>query len=425
MKNVLLIGAIFGVSACVPVTTTQTYTEKTLFYDNHNYEPFVGVVQVLAASQDSPVPYPAFRAGQGEMMVRFDLLEENYRPVMLRLTHCNADWKRSVLQDIQFLNTYNEFRISQFDYSAGTKVNYVSYQTTVPVPIIGGNYLLTAYEENQPDNPIFTRRIVVFEPVLSITANIERSSVVAQRISHHQMQFGFGYGSLPMTNPLQDFSVVILQNHNWTKALVNPQPTAVKPDTKTLEYEPFSGELNFPGVNEFRFFDLRATEFRGINVGHLQKRPEDIQAVLALDKPRTDFAYAQINNDLNGGFFLENIDPGDTQLQSEYVEVTFQLQAEEVPGQVFIASALDNWRRTPQNTLRYQSETGRYVGTILLKQGFYNYQYWVDEPTGRSSFILEGTHFQSQNDYEILVYYRDPARNFDQLLGYRRLSSRE
>jgi len=53
---------------------------------------------------------------------------------------------------------------------------------------------------------------------------------------------------------------------------------------------------------------------------------------------------------------------------------------------------------------------------MLLKQGFYNYEYWGDSPDDPNQ--IEGDHFQTENMYEVLVYYRPFQPMADLLVGY-------
>ena len=76
--------------------------------------------------------------------------------------------------------------------------------------------------------------------------------------------------------------------------------------------------------------------------------------------------------------------------------------------------------------MRYDKKTARYTTDVILKQGFYNYQYIVDSDTLGLNYF-EGDHFETENIYEILAYYRPMNLGADLLLGYTRvtLNSRE
>ena len=57
---------------------------------------------------------------------------------------------------------------------------------------------------------------------------------------------------------------------------------------------------------------------------------------------------------------------------------------------------------------------------IYLKQGYYNYHYALNDTSTNSidvSFI-EGSHYQTRNDYYIYVYYRAIGNRYDRLVGF-------
>ena len=72
--------------------------------------------------------------------------------------------------------------------------------------------------------------------------------------------------------------------------------------------------------------------------------------------------------------------------------------------------------------MTYNASTGFYETSILLKQGFYNYMYFVKSPN-LPYYYFEGSHQETQNRYEIFVYFREQGKIFDRIVGYRRFSS--
>ena len=66
----------------------------------------------------------------------------------------------------------------------------------------------------------------------------------------------------------------------------------------------------------------------------------------------------------------------------------------------------------------YDEKMKGYKATLLLKQGWYDYQYGLKTPYGHSLKEIEGEHFQTENEYEILVYYREMGSRYDELIGY-------
>jgi hypothetical protein len=56
---------------------------------------------------------------------------------------------------------------------------------------------------------------------------------------------------------------------------------------------------------------------------------------------------------------------------------------------------------------------------LLLKQGWYNYEY-AFVPAGSNVpevAHFEGSHYETENDYLILTYFRDPGVRYDRLTG--------
>ena len=66
-----------------------------------------------------------------------------------------------------------------------------------------------------------------------------------------------------------------------------------------------------------------------------------------------------------------------------------------------------------------------YEGVLLLKQGFYNYKYVLKQNEVLFKNTLSGSHSLAENDYLILVYYRNIGSRYDALVGVGRANSFE
>ena len=67
--------------------------------------------------------------------------------------------------------------------------------------------------------------------------------------------------------------------------------------------------------------------------------------------------------------------------------------------------------------MNFDPASGFYQNTQLLKQGWYNYQYLVEDNQLPPNHF-EGSHFETENFYEVLFYYRPFQPNADLLIGY-------
>jgi hypothetical protein len=115
---------------------------------------------------------------------------------------------------------------------------------------------------------------------------------------------------------------------------------------------------------------------------------------------------------------LENVEPRKSLMESEYVKTHFFLAKEEpINSDVYIMGELSNWAFNQNNRMTYNQELKGYTGSLLLKQGWYNYLYYA--PSAPDPFLLEGNHYETENQYEIIVYHRPVGSRADLIIGYR------
>ena len=71
--------------------------------------------------------------------------------------------------------------------------------------------------------------------------------------------------------------------------------------------------------------------------------------------------------------------------------------------------------------MTYDMESQTYHAAILQKQGYYSYQYLMDD--GRLA-PSEGNFWETENRYQALVYYKGAGERTWRLVGYRALVTR-
>ena len=80
---------------------------------------------------------------------------------------------------------------------------------------------------------------------------------------------------------------------------------------------------------------------------------------------------------------------------------------------------MTNWGKSEQSEMVWNDEFKVYQSTMLLKQGWYDYQYAYKNSDGEFDTLpFEGSHFETENEYEVLVYFRNLGSRYDQLVGY-------
>ncbi|HHU35332.1 MAG TPA: DUF5103 domain-containing protein, partial [Bacteroidetes bacterium] len=75
--------------------------------------------------------------------------------------------------------------------------------------------------------------------------------------------------------------------------------------------------------------------------------------------------------------------------------------------------------------MEYDESREEYTKSLLLKQGWYNFQYVLVDAQGKTDELMfEGSHYETENDYLIIVYYRNPRERYDRIIGYQSIKSR-
>ena len=76
--------------------------------------------------------------------------------------------------------------------------------------------------------------------------------------------------------------------------------------------------------------------------------------------------------------------------------------------------------------MRYNKECLCYQLPTTLKNGFYDYYYGVVPEGGNALDIqmIEGSSYETENDYLFLVYYREYGGLYDQLVAVQKHNTR-
>lgn len=391
--------------------------QKKLRLEDYSYEEQIRTVLFYPAS-NQPHPYlrpAAASLQQQNLILEFDDIQDNRDNYYLRLVHCTFDWKPSGLRDLDFMAEYNEFPLNTFTNSANTHLPYVHYHLPVPAVKLPGNYVAMVYRNDRSD-VVLTRRFLIYDSrarLLPDAALAGRGNLFPGR---QQVNFSVDYSGVDVPNPLEQIHVTIRQNQRWDNAKINVPPSFVREFNKQIEYRFFDEQQLFEGGCEFRFVDFRSLQAPGQNTLAINRKVKPYELSVQPDKTRATEAYSQIR-DRNGLYIIEDLDFGNGPLTGNYLFVDFALQHAPIQGNVYVVGAFNMWARTPENKMRYNATKERYEATLVLKQGFYDYEYWVESPTLGPRHV-EGSHFQTENYYEVLVYYRPFQPQADLLIGY-------
>lgn len=365
--------------------------------------------------------------GDQKITLQFDDLGEHPRDMYYRFQHCSSDWKTSGLQRMDYQTGYNTALMPGYDYSFNTIQSYIHYSVEFPNDDIqltkSGNYVIQIFEDDDSNKPILTARFMIVEPLATISATIKPSSVVADRDYRQEVDIKVNLGSVPSLNPYSEISLVVLQNNRWDNIKTGIKPSFVK--GKELIYD-YQGELTFDGINEFRHFDGKSVRYRSENIASVDLKNDGYHIILSPDLSRAFKKYSFIE-DINGRYLIKNDDMSDAQLESDYIMVHFEMPVDALlgNGDMYLFGQLSNEELSEPYRMTYNPERSVYEKDLKLKQGYYNYLYfwkYKNSPRGTTD-LTEGNHSETENDYTILIYYRDRSTFSDRLVGYKVINS--
>ncbi len=426
-----LLTFLFLYSANAQKKKNRDYFEpKKIIYDNHIYEPYIRTVQlypILSSGKNAQATLnpPVVNLQDSQpLLLEFDCLNPEFQSFRVKIFHCNADWKPSVLNEIEYLPEYNDFPINDYRNSFATKIPYTHFSFELPKVKLAGNYIVMVYKNRNEEDIMFTRKFMVYQNRVNVGGRVSFTNNVQTRLTHQQVNLGINFNGYEVIDPKQDLKVIIRQNFRDDKVTKPLVPFMVDSYNKKLDYQFYDGENQFEGGSEFRMFDGRSTQQKLVNISKIIQGERESVVELYPEKSQNHLAYISVN-DFNGMFIIDNYETNKGETESDYVRVSFMLKSDSLENKkVYVNGAFNDWQLDERNVMHYVLESQSYEIYLQLKQGIYNYNYiTVDKQGNKSETDFEGTHSQTENVYEVLVYHRPIGARADALVGYSVIKS--
>lgn len=426
MKNLIILFTLFSLSISAQKKKNRDYFEpKKIIYDNHIYEPYIRTVQLyptLSSGKNAQATLnpPVVNLQDSQpLLLEFDCLNPEFQSFRVKVFHCNADWKPSVLNEIEYLPEYNDFPINDYRNSFATKIPYTHFSIELPKVKLAGNYIVMVYKNRNEEDIMLTRRFMVYQNRVNVGGRVSFANNVQKRLTHQQVNFGINFSGYEIIDPKQDLKVIIRQNFRDDKVTKPLIPFMVDSYNKKLDYQFYDGENQFEGGSEFRMFDGRSTQQKLVNISKIIQGERESVIELYPEKTQNHLAYISVN-DFNGMYVIDNYETNKGETESDYVRVSFMLKSDSLENKkVYVNGAFNDWQLDERNLMHYVPESQSYEIYLQLKQGIYNYNYiTIDNQGNKSEVDFEGTHSQTENIYEVLVYHRPIGSRADALVGY-------
>ena len=410
---------IFFFLLTIPTGLYSGATDSLMYTDNV-FKENIKTVQLYKEGWN--LSYPLIKNNSDEKLIlHFDVLGNQIETYYYTFIHCTKDWEKSDIFSNDYIDGFPENQVEEFKPSFNTTVNYIHFKLTFPNDRIrfkiSGNYILLVYPVNEPDKPILTRRFIVTENAVMITPDAHRPRMTADNNSSQQIDFTVNYSGLTINDPSRNIYAFILQNGVWNNSRKN-----LKPDfngNNELKYNSLSDKNIFAGGNEYRYFDIKSIRYKSEFVNRIDFAISNYNVFLFPSENR-EFKPYFYWQDFNGKYYIAIQEGKEPETDADYVYVYFTLPSRSIAGggNMYVSGALSGWKLNKDNLMVYNYEKAQYECTLLLKQGWYNYEYVFqkDGDTGNVPTKFEGSHYETENDYLILIYYRNPRERYDRVI---------
>ncbi len=350
--------------------------------------------------------------------LEFDDLNLSNTNYFLRIIHCNSNWKASNLNEIEYLVDFNDLPIRYPFTSMGTKVPYNHYEIALPKVRITGNFIAMVYANRNKKDTVLTKRFSVYSNEIIVGSRINFAKSNLLRNTHQSIELSFVYPENYNINSDENLIIEVRQNYrseNQLKKLPKPIYNFLE---RRITYYFYDQENSVLGGNEFRMIDARSSQQKLSFVNDMVTNYQSTEIFTSPEIPQGNYSYVQ-RPDFNGSFVIGNYENPEIKLMSDYVWCHFYLKSRPYENEkIYVQGAFNQYKSDKQSELIYSKELLGYTGKVLIKQGIYNYQFISDNPLNDQ---LEGNHAQTENQYEVLVYFKKPSERNESLIGYQKI----
>lgn len=350
------------------------------------------------------------------LTLRFDDINGDEADYYYRIQQYNFDWTPSSLMKQEYLKGMDEQHIQDYENSYNTLQLYSHFRLNIPNQNCRitktGNYIIEIY--NDDEEIVFSKKFIVYQDRANVGVEIKRSRDLNFIESKQIVQYYISPRNNFFNNPKQNIKTLVFKNNNIKNAITNLKPQYTIGNKLMYRYDQ---EASFWAGNEYFYFDNK--DIRGGNISLQHTELGDLyNNYLYTNRSRRHDTYTY-NPDINGGFVVRNLNADDSNIEADYSQVHFSLENFENLGdrKVYVVGNFNNYELDEASELKFDPDTATYKNTSLIKQGFVNYKFITHTDNEIDHSLIDGNFHQTENEYTVVVYYRDVGARYDQVIG--------
>jgi len=377
-------------------------------------------IKTVSFVQNGSNVVPIFELGD-TFEFQFDDLFGNEANYYFEVTHCDYNWIPTDIPKTDYINGFDGQRITDYSNSFNTLQIYSHYRLAFPNQFtkqirLSGNYMLKVLNEDK--EVVFSRKFILYENHCTVAAQVKRSRDLSNIDYKQNLDFSIASNNIVFQTPTQNVKVLLLQNGNLNNAIKNVPPQYTIGNQLIYKY---NKETQFWGGNEFFYFENKDIRAASNNVGRVGANNDIYNAYLFTNQARANQIYTN-NQDVNGNFVVKNLNASNNEIEADYAWVYFTLSAPTFRSsskEIYITGMFNNYSLSPEYKMDYNTEKGLFEKAVMIKQGFTNFQYTIADKKGVIDYenAIDGNFYQTENEYTILVYYRESTDRYQRVIG--------
>ena len=384
-------------------------------------------IKTVAFVQNNQNTIPVFNITD-RFQFQFDDLFGDEANYYYQIQHCDYDWRPSQLSKNEYIQGFDDQRIQDYTTSLNTLQSYAHYRLSFPNKfttqfLVTGNYMLKILNESK--EVIFSRKFMLFENRVSVPMQIKKARNIRDLNSKQNVEFTIKSEALQFQNPIQNIKILLFQNGNFNEAKTNIRPMFTIGNDLVYKYD---AETQFWGSNEFLFFENKNIRGATNTISFIDSNGGVYNSHLFANSPRANLPYTFFP-DINGNYQISNLNSSIIETEADYAWEYFTLSAPAYFGKsdIFVSGMFNNFALNAENKMEYNPNKKTYEKAIMIKQGFTNFQYVLADDKGKidNENALDGNFWQTENNYFVLVYYRENGQRYDRIIGKGSATSTE
>lgn len=370
----------------------------TIFMLNNNLisqENLIKSIQLLDANNNEKLIFNDFEF----ITVIFDELNKKSRSFYYEIEHYDFKWELSDIRKSEFLEGFDDIRITNYTKSYNTLRPYIHYRFKIPNKNLSltksGNYKIIVKDNN--GNYVFSRKFILIKNPQIGSIEISKPKNINFQKSNQNLKVTIPCNDCNFNNNSFQYKLMVHKNYNLTDCKMINYPTFKLADSFVFDNITFNGGLQFFNFDNSNILKT-SVEIKNINLN------TTYVTELREDKISNIYVYEP---DINGKYIIKN-NKEKNFTESEYSKVIFSLKNDNINNHpVYVVGNFNNYEINKNSILKKMNN--QYRTELLLKQGFYNYKYVINENNLNNEIE---NFWQTENLYTAILYEKRPEENY-------------